>query len=277
MNGRTMTAVAAALLLAAVIPTVPDACTTIMVGRRASVDGSVTTSHTCDSRIDRTWFELVPPGKHRGGSACGVYSGLRFMRFPGDTAGVRLAVEIPQIERTHGYINTAYPCMNDRQLAVGESTFGGREELRNKSAGFSCEELCRIALERAATCREAITVIGVLVAEYGYNYGGECLTFADPQEAWEFEILGCGGDCIGAVWAAQRIPDDHVGVNANAARILEIDLDDTDHFMASENIFDVAIERLLGSRLGRALQVRLRLQPRRPQQHGGETARVEGF
>ena len=163
MNGRIMTAVAAVLLLAFVIPTALDACTTIMVGRKASVDGSVTTSHTCDSRIDRTWFDLVPPGKHRGGSVCGVYSGLRFMKFPGDTAGVRLKVEIPQVERTHGYINTAYPCMNDRQLAVGESTFGGREELRNKSAGFACEELCRIALERAATCREAITVIGELV------------------------------------------------------------------------------------------------------------------
>ena len=243
MNGRTMAAVAAVLLLAAAIPAAPDACTTIMVGRKASVDGSVTTSHTCDSRIDRTWFELVPPGKHRGGSACGVYSGLRFMKFPGDTAGVRLTVEIPQVERTHGYINTAYPCMNDRQLAVGESTFGGRKELRNKASGFACEELCRIALERAATCREAIAVIGDLVAEYGYNDGGECLTFADPQEAWELEIIGCGEDCVGAVWVAQRIPDDHVGVNANAARILEIDLDDTDHFMASENIFDVAIER----------------------------------
>jgi dipeptidase len=238
-----MAAAAAVLVLASLVPGSPDACTTIMVGRKASADGSVTTSHTCDSRIDRTWFDLVPAGRHRSGSTCGIYSGLRFMKFPGDTAGVRLAAEIPQVEHTNGYINTSYPCMNDRQLAVGESTFGGRKELRNRSAGFSCEELCRIALERASTCREAIRVIGDLTAEYGYNDGGECLTFADTREAWELEILGCGEDCVGAVWVARRIPDDHVGVNANAARILEVDLDDTENFMASENIFDVAIER----------------------------------
>jgi dipeptidase len=240
---RYLTAALAAafVLTAAFAARQARGCTSIIVGRKASADGSVTTSHTCDSREDRTWLEIVPARRRRGGM-CGVYTGLRFTAFPGDTTGVRLRIEIPQVPYTNGYINTAYPCMNDRQLAVGESTFGGRPELRNKEAGFSCEELCRIALERASTCREAIRIIGDLVAEYGYNDGGEALTFADPDEAWELEIAGSGADRVGAVWAAQRIPDDHVGVNANASRILEIDLDDPDMFMASENVFELAIE-----------------------------------
>ncbi len=233
---------AAVIVIAASIGTDSYSCTSIMVGRKASVDGSVTTSHTCDSRIDRTWLDIVRGERHGRGATCGVFSGLRFIRFPGDTAGVRLKMEIPQVGETFGYLNTAYPCMNDRQLAVGESTFGGREELRNKEAAFGCEELCRFAMERASTCREAIEVIAGLVDKYGYNDGGECLTFADKKETWHFEIIGCGKDCVGAVWAARRIPDDHVGVTANASRLMEIDLSDTGNFMASANVFDVAIE-----------------------------------
>jgi dipeptidase len=216
-------------------------CTSILVGRRASTDGSVMTSHTCDSRVDRTWFDIVPAGSH-GRGACPVYSGLRFIRFPGDTAGVRVTVEIPQVKTTYGYINTAYPCMNERQVAIGESTFGGRESLRNKKSGIACEELCRLALERAATAREAIAVMDELTKEYGYNDGGECLTIADKTEVWHFEIVGCGADCIGAVWAAQRIPDDHIGVTANASRLMELDLENGDIFMASENVYTVAAD-----------------------------------
>jgi dipeptidase len=133
--------------------------------------------------------------------------------------------------------------MNERQLAIGESTFGGRKELRNKEALLSCDELCRLALERCATAREAIRLIDALTKEYGYNDGGECLTIADEGEVWHLEIAGCGEGEIGAVWAAQRVPDGHVGVNANASRIRWIDLDDADNFMASENVYDVAIER----------------------------------
>ncbi|HUV37722.1 MAG TPA: C69 family dipeptidase [Patescibacteria group bacterium] len=217
------------------------ACTSIMVGREASADGSVITSHTCDSREDRTWFDIAAPGKHGGGDLCNVYSGLRFIRNPDDVGSAEVIGTIPQVPATYGYINTAYPCMNDRQLAIGESTFGGREELRNKEAMIACEELCRLALERAATAREAIRVMDELTKKYGYNDSGECLTIADKTEVWHFEIMGCGADCVGAIWAARRIPDGHVGVTANASRILEIDLDDSEYFMASDNVFGVAI------------------------------------
>jgi len=213
-----------------------------MVGKNASVDGSVITSHTCDSRKDRTWLDIVAGMRYRDASTCEVYSGLRFIENPLDTAGVKVMGLIPQAARTYGYINTAYPCMNDRQLAIGESTFGGREELRNEEAMFGCEELCRLALERAETARGAIMLIDELTKSYGYNDGGECLTIADKKEVWHLEILGCGTDRIGAIWAARRIPDDHVGVTANASRILEIDLDDRDRFLASDNVFDVSVE-----------------------------------
>ncbi|MCK4236092.1 MAG: C69 family dipeptidase, partial [Candidatus Krumholzibacteria bacterium] len=218
------------------------ACTSIMVGKEASVDGSVMTSHTCDSRKDRTWLTVVPHARHRKGELCEIYSGMRFVRSPADISSVEIAGKIPQVRETYGYLNTAYPCMNEHQVAIGESTFGGREELRNKEAMLSCDEVCRLALERAATAREAIRVIGELTKEYGYNDGGECLTITDRNEAWHLEITGSGSDCTGAVWAAQRIPDGNVGVVANASRIMEIDLDDSNTFMASENVFGVAIE-----------------------------------
>lgn len=217
------------------------ACTSIMVGKSASADGSVMTSHTCDSRIDRTWFDIIPEEAYGKDAQCLVYSGRRFIRFPGDTTGLEIVGRIPQAERTNGFIDTAYPCMNDRQVAIGESTFGGRKELRNKNSMFSCEELCRIALERASSARGAIKIIDDLTKKYGYNDGGECLTISDKDEVWHFEIIGSGGDRTGAIWAARRVPDGHVGVTANASRLMEIDTK-SDMFMFSDNIFEVAEE-----------------------------------
>ena len=220
-----------------------NACTSITLGKEATVDGSVITSHTCDSREDRTWLTIVPYMKHGKKANCAVYDGMRFARHADLAGEVKVAGYIPQMSETFGYINTAYPCMNERQLAIGESTFGGRKELRNKKALISCDELCRLALERCETAREAIRLIDELTREHGYNDGGECLTIADKDEVWHLEIMGSGEDEIGAVWAAQRVPDGHVGVNANASRIRWIDPEDPDHYMASENVFDVAIER----------------------------------
>ena len=105
---------------------------------------------------------------------------------------------------------------------------------------FMIEELEKIALQRCTTAREAIRLIGQLVAEYGYGDSGECLTIADPNEVWHFEVFGEGPDKIGGVWAAVRIPDDHVGVSANISRISTLDLKDKDRYMASENVFSVA-------------------------------------
>jgi len=148
---------------------------------------------------------------------------------------------IPQAERTHGYINTAYPCMNQHQLAIGESTFGGRETLRAPDAGLiDCQQLVTLMLERCTTAREAIRLADTLTATYGYNDGGECLTIADTEEVWHFEIVGPGKGNTGAIWAAQRVPDGHVSVNANASRIRQIDPENSDDYLASDNVYTVA-------------------------------------
>ncbi len=102
------------------------------------------------------------------------------------------------------------------------------------------EELERLALERCKTAREAIKLIGDLVKQYGYGDDGECITIADGKEVWHFEIMGAGPLEKGAVWAAVRIPDDHVGISANICRISEIDLKNPDRYMASENVFQLA-------------------------------------
>jgi dipeptidase len=156
--------------------------------------------------------------------------------------GVRRKGEIPEVEETYAFMNVAYPCMNEHGLAIGETTIGGNRELRNSEGLFLIENLQEIVLQRCTTAREAIRLIGELVKEYGYGDNGECLTFADSKEVWHFEIFGAGPLEIGAVWAAVRIPDDHVGVSANIPRISELDLNDPDHFMASDNVHSLAEE-----------------------------------
>lgn len=216
-------------------------CTSIMVGRLASVDGSVVTSHSCDGNY-RTWLNIDPARENPAGSFRPVYWGLLHTETPWDMYRVRLKGEIPEVEQTYAYMNVAYPCMNERGLAIGETTFGGNRELRNDEGLFLIENLQAIVLERCTTAREAIQLIGKLVKEFGYGDSGECLTFADSKEVWHFEILGAGPMEIGAVWAAARIPDDHVGVSANIPRISELDLSDPGNYMASDNVHSLAEE-----------------------------------
>ncbi len=218
-----------------------DNCTSVLVGKLASIDGSTITSHTCDSRTDRTWLNLVPNMKHKKGSTAKVYNRSKRTIEP-NQAGREISIEIPQVKETYAYLNAAYPIMNEHQLAIGESTFGGNRIMRSDSGKIDCPELYRLALERAKTAREAILVIDELTKKYGYNDGGECFTFADPNEVWYFEIVGPGKGKIGAVWAAVRIPDDHISVVANASRIRTLDLDDSENYMASDNVFSAAEE-----------------------------------
>ena len=218
-----------------------EGCTSILVGKLASVDGSTMTSHSCDSNTDRTWINVVPHRKHKPGEMCKVY--FQAKRTKGlDDPGRLDRGEIPQVPETYAYINTAYPVMNEYQLAIGETTFGGKRELRSGDGLIDCPELYRLVLERAKTAREAIRIADELTKEFGYVDSGECFTFADPNETWHFEILGPGKEKKGAVWAAVRIPDDCVGVSANASRIRQIDLNDKDNYMASDNVFSLAEE-----------------------------------
>ncbi len=219
------------------------ACTSIMVGKKASTDGSVMTSHTCDSHRTGSHILVVPRVKHEKGSEILLTRRSDDDSGPMQRYGRQPTGKIPQVAETWGYLAPAYACMNERQLAIGESTFGGREELVSDKGLIDCETLTRLMLERAATAREAIRIGGELIEKYGWCDEGEALTIADPQEVWVMEIVGPGKDEVGAVWAAQRVPDDHVSVVANAARIGEIDLGNHDFFMASGNVMQVAEER----------------------------------
>ena len=227
------------------LPTAPPAkaCTCITVGREASADGSVLTSHTCDSHRTSSDIHVVPGATHPAGATLDLTRRERDDTGPMERYGRAPTGPIPQVAETYGYLAPAYASMNEHQVAIGESTFTGREELESAKGLIDCETLTRLMLERARTAREAIRLGGALIEEYGWIDTGEALTVTDPGEAWQMEILGPGKDHVGAVWAAQRIPDDHVSVVANASRIGSIDLDDPDRFMASGNVVSLAVER----------------------------------
>lgn len=220
---------------------VAEGCTSILVGRLASVDSSTMTSHSCDSGTDRTWINIVPHMEHGSGEMAAVYMEPKRTKSPDDTDLIVVG-EIPQVPETYKFLNAAYPIMNEHQLAIGETTTGGRYELRSTEGLINAPELYRLILERAKTAREAIRIADELTRKYGYNDWGECFTFADPKEVWHFEILGPGRGKVGAVWAAVRIPDDHIGVSANAHRIRQIDLTNPNYYMASDNVFSIAEE-----------------------------------
>jgi dipeptidase len=214
-------------------------CTTIMVGRLASTDGSVMTSHSCDGNY-RTWVEIYPHTKYEKGTMHPVYSGMLHTEEAWDMSKVTKNGEIPEAEETFAFLNTAYPCMNEKQLAIGETTIYGREELVNKDGMFHIEELEKIALQRCSTAREAIALIGKLAEEYGYADLAECITLADPREVWQMEIAGSGKGKPSSVWCAQRIPDDHAGIEANISRISTVDFKNRDYFMYSTDLQDAA-------------------------------------
>ncbi len=216
-------------------------CTSIMVGRLASDDGSVITCHTCDGNY-RQWVNIVPHRQNKPDSTNKLYDGKMHTETPDDMRRVRFKGEIPEVAETYAFLNTAYPALNEKGLAIGETTIEGRPELYNPEGMFMVEELERVMLERCQTAREAIKLAGELVKQYGYGDYGECLTIADGKEVWQFEIFGAGPLEKGAVWAAVRIPDDHVGISANIPRISEINLNDPDHYLASDNVFELAQE-----------------------------------
>ncbi|GAB4367380.1 MAG: C69 family dipeptidase [Calditrichia bacterium] len=219
-----------------------DGCTTITVGKSASFDGSVMTSHTMDEHRARSWIDIQPAKFHKKGSTFTLFKMENEDSLAMPTYKEVPIGKIPQVEKTFAYINTSLPCMNERQLAIGESTFGGRQSLQSDAGLIDLWRLVTLLIERCATAREAIQLAGELTAKYGWRDVGECLTIADPQEVWHFEIVGPGKGKVGSIWAAQRVPDQHVAVNANASRIREVDRHNPEFFMASENLTQVAID-----------------------------------
>jgi dipeptidase len=236
-----------------------EACTVIMVGREASTDGSVMSTHAADCGVcDFTWRH-VPAADHKPAEKRKLYridqirtwppsEGLKWDMVLKDFTGV----EIPQVAHTYGYHHSIFAYMNDQQLAIAESTIGNARKLSNTTPtpALNISMLTLLAMERCRTAREAIKLMGSLAEEYGYgeNMGGEMLAVSDPGEVWVFEIMPVGplwtpkSGKPGAVWAAQRVPDDHVAVCPNESRIGEMDLRNPDFFMASAHAVSYAVE-----------------------------------
>ena len=239
-----------------------EACTVIIVGKNASVDGSVMTTHTCDCGVCDWTFRLVPAADWPAGSTRKIYHIDQFFAYPPDV-GLKwekikdnfAGLEIPQPAHTFGYIHGAFGYMNDNQVAIGESTIGAQKKMENNTptAKFDITMLTLLAMERATTAREAIKIMGELAEKHGYGFTdtGEMLAVADPNEAWIFEIMPVGplwtpqSGKPGAVWCAQRVPDDHVSVCPNESRIGEIDLKNPDYFLFSPNVVSFAVDQKL--------------------------------
>jgi dipeptidase len=228
------------------------ACTIVVAGRKATVDGSVITSHTDACDDSRLYY--VPAKKHDEGSLAPVYWGLQD---PSIAHGEWEVIgHIPQVERTFAYFHSGYSHINERQLAIGESTTSQRSELGvNRETGeqiITVEQAMIFALQRCETAREAVALITSLVDEYGYlpscGPESETLAIADPHEAWILEIFSIGpgwrkgSGKPGALWAARRVPDDHVAMVPNWSVIREIDISQPEWFIASENYMQVAID-----------------------------------
>lgn len=219
------------------------ACTTVAVGKDASADGSVLVAHTCDGWYDHR-IQIIEGGTHAEGEMVDIYNDPCVAT----RSEVKLVGEIPQAPETYTYFNIGYPFMNEKGLVMSEFTWMGREELFNPNGLFVIANLQMLGLQRAATAREAVEVMGALAEEFGYNDGGECLLVADKNEIWIFEVCGGGmlwdkdSDAPGAHWAARRVPDDQVFAGANRSRLGVLDFDDTENYMWSTDITVLAEE-----------------------------------
>ena len=193
----------AALLIAC--PQQTEACTTLIVGKKASTDGSVMCTYNCDSFGFISALSYYTPGMHPAGEMLNI-------RGWGPQNTQRLIAQAPY---THGVVGL----MNDQQVTIVETTWGGRKELHNPDGYLDYFSLMHITLQRAGTAREAIAIMHQLVQEYGYNSTGESFAVCDKNEAWIMEMIGKGKDRKGAVWVALRLPDDCISAYANSSRI----------------------------------------------------------
>ena len=206
------------------------ACTNLIVGKKASKDGSVIVSYSCDDYGAYGFMNYLKGGKHPKGTMRPIYH-YESNNYLG---------EIPEAPYTY----TVVGLMNEHQLTIHETTFGGREELVDTVSGIiDYGSLMYITLQRAKNAREAIKVMTKLVEDYGYESGGESFSICDPNEAWILEMIGKGPARKGAVWVAVRIPDDCISAHANQSRIRKFPLKDKENCIYSKDVISFAREK----------------------------------
>ena len=201
------------------------ACTNFVVGKDASVDGSTMVSYAADSYSLYGFLRHSPAADYPEGA----------VREVKDWDTGKPLCTIPQVAHTYNVVGN----MNEHQLTIGETTWGGRPELEI-GEGIDYGSLIYIALERCKTAREAIKCMTDLVAEYGYASSGETFSIADPNEVWLMELIGKGKVEKGAVWVATRIPDDCIAAHANQARFTTINFKDKENWMWSKDVVKFA-------------------------------------
>ena len=201
------------------------ACTNFLVGKDASVDGSTMITYAADSYALYGFLHYVPATDHAAGA----------VREVKDWDTGKPLCTIPQVAHTYNVVGN----MNEHQLTIGETTFGGRPELES-GEGIDYGSLIYIALERCKTAREAIKCMTDLVAEYGYASSGETFSIADPNEVWLMELIGKGKAEKGAVWVATRVPDDCIAAHANQSRFTTINFKDKENWMWSKDVVSFA-------------------------------------
>lgn len=206
MNHFPLSKVILTLVLALVFTPKGEACTNIIVGKAASADGSVICTYNCDTFGYSGWLTHSPAGRHDAGEKIPI----RSFWHPAEIKGY-----VDQVEYTYNVIGY----INEKQLCIVETTFGGRPELVNPEGILAYDNVIQLALQRCSSAREAIRTMGELMDTYGYNDKGETFTVCDTDEAWIMEIVGKGPGRKGAVWVAVRIPDDCVSAHANISRI----------------------------------------------------------
>ncbi|MGN0232801.1 MAG: C69 family dipeptidase [Bacteroidaceae bacterium] len=206
------------------------ACTNLIVGRKASQDGSVFVTYSCDDYGAYGFMNFLPGGKHAPGTMRPLYH-YESNNYLG---------EIPEAAETY----TVVGLMNEHQLTIHETTFGGREELTDTLTGMmDYGSLMYVTLQRARNARQAIKVLTTLANTYGYGSEGESFTIADPNEVWIMDVIGKGPGRKGIVWVAVRIPDDCISAHANQSRIRQFPLKDKDNSLYSKDVISFAREK----------------------------------
>ena len=202
------------------------ACSNLIVGKKASVDGSVMVSYNADDYGMFGHLCHYPAGTHPKGTMRQIYDW---------DSGVYHG-EIEEAPVTYNVIGN----INEFQLSIGETTYGGREEMVDSTGILDYGSLIYVTLQRAKTAREAISVMTSLVEKYGYNSEGETFSICDPNEAWVMEMQGTGAGSKGVVWVAMRIPDDAICAHANQSRIGKFNMKDKKNVLYSKNVISYA-------------------------------------